>query len=220
VDEAQMANEALLLLLILGWAAVLLPSAIRSRRKSTLASVGGFERAMDVLRNRPDGRQVMVPRDADRAGQIVGELSRPVIGPAAAGVPSVGRQLPSRQTALLERRRQVFVRMLAADGVALVTALVFGGMFWTAFLLGAGVLAGYATLLRHYKVERDHARQVVRTIDIREFDQPTPAERELMAVGAERHGERYDERYEGLQVANRPDEPWEPQSSVRIRRWN
>lgn len=207
-----MANEALLLLLILGWAAVLLPSAIRSRRKSTLASVGGFERAMDVLRNRPDGRQVMVPRDADRANQIVlgreGQVAARAVGPA--------HRLPSRQSALLERRRQLFLRLLAADGLLLVLAAVFGGIFWTMFLLGAGVLGGYATLLRHYKVERDQARQVVRTIDIREIDEPTPAERELMAVGAERYGDRY----EGLQVANRPDEPWEPQSSVRIRRWN
>jgi hypothetical protein len=215
VDEAQMANEALLLLLILGWAAVLLPSAIRSRRKSTLASVGGFERAMDVLRNRPDGRQVMVPRDADRANQIV--LGREgQVAPTAARAVGPAHRLPSRQSALLERRRQLFLRLLAADGLLLVLAAVFGGIFWTMFLLGAGVLGGYATLLRHYKVERDQARQVVRTIDIRELDEPTPAERELMAVGAERYGERY----EGLQVAKRPDEPWEPQSSVRIRRWN
>lgn len=214
-DEAQMANEALLLLLILGWAAVLLPSAIRSRRKSTLASVGGFERAMDVLRNRPDGRHVMVPRDADRAGVIVGGHDEVRVS-VATGQPLPARQLPSRQTALLARRRQLFVRMLAIDGVALVAAVIFGGMLWTVFLLGVGVVGGYAALLRHYKVERDHARQVVRTIDIREIDTPVREERELLAVGAE----PYMDRYEGLQVAHRPDEPWEPQSSVRIRRWD
>jgi hypothetical protein len=215
-----MANEALLLLLILGWAAVLLPSAIRSRRRSTLASVGGFERAMDVLRNRPDGRQVMVPRDADRANRIVLGREGQQVATAVGRDVAAAHRLPSRQTALLERRRQLFLRVLAADGLLLVLGAVFGGMFWTLFLLGAGVLGGYATLLRHYKVERDQARQVVRTIDIREFDEPTPAERELMAVGAERYAEQYGERYEGLQVAKRPDEPWEPQSGVRIRRWN
>lgn len=210
-----MANEALLLLLILGWAAVLLPSAIRSRRRSTLASVGGFERAMDVLRNRPDERQVMVPRDADRANRIVLGREGQQVATAAREI-GVAHRLPSRQTALLERRRQLFLRVLAADGLLLVLAAVFGGIFWTMFLLGAGVLGGYATLLRHYKVERDQARQVVRTIDIREFEEPTQAEQELLAVGAE----PFRERYEGLQVAKRPDEPWEPQSGVRIRRWN
>jgi hypothetical protein len=51
-------SEALVLLVIL-WAAALVPSAVRARNASPHVTVGGFERAMEVLRSEqrstPDG---------------------------------------------------------------------------------------------------------------------------------------------------------------------
>jgi hypothetical protein len=62
-------NEALVLVVLL-WAVLLLPSALRSRSSSSPhVTVGGFARAMEVLRASPsdsDGRQVLVPTDAGR----------------------------------------------------------------------------------------------------------------------------------------------------------
>jgi hypothetical protein len=197
-----MMDEALLAALLIGWAAVLLPSALRSRRETDPhTSVGGFTHAMSVLRGRPDGREIMVP---ERAGQIVSHGAR------------------SPQHALLVRRRQVFTRLLGATLGTFLLALVVGGLLWPLFFTTALALFGYVALLRHHKVERDLARHVVRTIDrtidLAAYEQEPSVdfERVPLAVGAERWGHA-----EGsLQVVTRPDTPWEPQSSVRIRRWD
>lgn len=86
-------NEALVLLLLL-WAVLLIPGALRSRRSSPHATVGGFSRAMDVLRARPDtgrdgqGRQVMVPVDASRIverDQALHAVRHDAAGPGDAG---------------------------------------------------------------------------------------------------------------------------------------
>ena len=62
-----MLDEVLLAALVIGWAVVLLPSALRSRRSTDpMTTVGGFTRAMSVLRDRPQGREIMVPNQADR----------------------------------------------------------------------------------------------------------------------------------------------------------
>lgn len=197
-----MMDEALLAALLIGWAAVLLPSALRSRRETDPhTSVGGFTHAMSVLRGRPDGREIMVP---ERARQIV------------------SHGVPSARGTLVARRRQVFTRLLGATVGTLVLALVVGGLLWPLFLITALTLFGYVALLRHHKVERDLARHVVRTmdrtIDLAEYEGASALEFERvpLAVGAERWGHTDG----SLQVVTRPDTPWEPQSSVRIRRWD
>lgn len=223
-----MMDEALLLLLILGWAAVLLPGAVRARRSSEPHhTVGGFEQAMAVLRNRPDGREILVPQRADR---IVG------IRPAHEG--RHARPSAEMRTAdLLDRRRRVFTRLLGATAASLVLAVLFRGTMVTVFLLSASVLAGYTALLRHFKVERDQARRVVHTIDLTPYEDHGRGEydvaydeyrdeRRPLAVGAEHRGvgdpglgQSPVDRYAGVPVATRPDDPWQPHSGVRIRRW-
>ena len=200
-----MLDEVLLAALVIGWAVVLLPGALRSRRSTDpMTTVGGFTRAMSVLRDRPQGREIMVPHRADR---IVGHGQRP--DPRAAARPLA----PSRRGDLLARRRTVFVRLLAATGVAFLLAVAFGGLLWPAFVVTGLGLGGYVALLRHYKVERDAARHVV----VRAFDGPradevvSEPERQPVAVGAEPSG---------WQVATRFDEPWQGESTVRIRRWD
>lgn len=197
-----MLDEVLLAALVVGWAAVLLPSALRSRRSTDpMLTVGGFTRAMSVLRGRPQGREIMVPHMADR-------IVRHDQHPPAASAPS------SRRTELLARRRTVFVRLLVATGTSLLLAIALGGVLWPVFVVSALGLGGYVALLRHHKVERDAARRVV----VHAFDDPRPSpretwrelERQPVAVGAEAGG---------WQVATRPDAPWEGESTVRIRRW-
>ena len=62
------------------------------------------------------------------------------------------------------------------------------------------------------KLEADQARAVVRTIDLSAHEDvwdDRGRDRQPVAVGAE-----------SIQVATRPDDPWAPNSSVRIRRWD
>lgn len=201
-------DEALLAALLIGWAAVLLPSALRSRRESDpLVTVGGFTQAMAVLRGRPDGREIMVPGQAER---IVGHgqpVRRP--GPRPAPAPTARG---GRRSELLARRRTLFMRLLGATVGTFVLAVVVGGLLWPLFVTTALAFGVYVGMLRHFKLEADQARDVVRTIDVtddRVGSWDRDLERQPLAVGAE-----------SIQVATRPDDPWAPQSSVRIRRWD
>lgn len=200
-----MLDEVLLAALVIGWAVVLLPGALRSRRSSDpMTTVGGFSRAMSVLRDRPQGREILVPHQAER---LVHDSQQ--TGVAAGLAPAEG----SRRGDLLARRRLVFVRLLAVTGATFLLAVVFGGLLWPAFVVTVVGLGGYVALLRHYKVERDAARHVV----VRAFEEPGARvvdhepERRPVAVGAEPPG---------WQVATRFDDPWEGESTVRIRRWD
>lgn len=209
-----MMDEVLLAALLIGWAAVLLPSALRARRETDpLVTVGGFTQAMAVLRGRPDGREIMVPGQAERiVAHDHSTRSTGRQGPRRPAGPRPGST--SRRSDLVARRRTLFLRLLAATVGTFVLALVGGGLLWPMFVTTALALAGYVVMLRHFKLEADQARAVVRTIDLSGYEVVEPDDdvdllREPVAVGAER-----------FQVATRPDTPWQPQSSVRIRRWD
>jgi hypothetical protein len=219
-------NEALVVLLVLLWAIALLPGALRSRRSNAKATVGGFERAMDVLRERPHGRTIMVPADAARLAEPHplhhlghGWDDQPADPSAAAAVAAPVRVAnTSRRAALLEARRRRFTTMLATTGSLLLLALLTG---WAAlWVLASGsvvVTAGYTALLRRLKLQRDEASQVVRHL------RPAPTERAVV-LGLERPPARAQVPVAvgagGLQVATSPDQPWAPQAGVRIRRWD
>lgn len=154
--------------LVLMWAVLLVPGALRrSRGSSPHATVGGFERAMDVLRdNRSNtSRQLLVPGDASR---IVERSVDPTVHRVALHRP---------EDPVVVRRRTWFVRSLAATGAALVAAVVLGGWSWfpaVVLLLGTG---GYTALLRQLKLQRDQARQVVADLDLHRSEVRTvPAE--------------------------------------------
>jgi hypothetical protein len=204
VAEEDAVNEALVVMLALIWAIVLLPGAVRSRRANTMATVGGFERAMDVLRRQPDGRYLMVPEDAGR-----------IVGPEGRGGTSHVPTRARREDPIIERRRLLFGRMLVATGVLLLAAVAFRGFAWTLFTLALATTVGYAALLRHLKLRREQVRAVVRelrgdtVIDIRDEQRIRDQQRMPVAVGSS----------PGVQVASRPDDPWEPMAGVRIRRW-
>lgn len=171
-------NEALVLL-VLVWAVLLLPSAIRSRNASPHATVGGFERAMDVLRNSPTpradrgtGRPVMVPGDAGRI----------VAGQAHHGVtPTPVRS----EDPVMARRRSWFVRLLTLNGGLFLIALVGSGWLWWPFVLSVVVTAGYVAVLRHLKLQADQARAVVRSLDAARDPEPAAAPTVMVGAGAQ-----------------------------------
>ncbi|MEX1176864.1 MAG: hypothetical protein WEB09_00245 [Nitriliruptor sp.] len=149
-------NEALVLLVLL-WAALLVPSALRSRTGSPHATVGGFERAMDVLRSSPqsesNGRQLLVPGDA---GRIVDHQ-----GIAAAEQPKPYR----REDPRVEARRLWFVRLVAGTAVSLLLAVIFGGALWAIAFVAAAATGAYVALLRRWKLQADQVRSVVRELE-------------------------------------------------------
>lgn len=199
-------NEALIIILAFLWALVLLPGAIRARRSSTHATVGGFNRAMEVLRQPPDGRQLMVPGDADRI------VSAPAGAPTPGGGRAGGTPRRSVDREVLEQRRRVFFAGLGTVGVLLPLAVFVGGFFWTLFLVVAAGLGGYTALLRRWKLQRDEAREIVRDLSAARprsaADQSNGHRPERVAVGST------------WSTARQPDERREDGSSVRIRAWS
>lgn len=153
--------------LVLMWAVLLVPGALRrSRNSSPHATVGGFERAMDVLRDNrgATARQLLVPGDA---GRIVQRTVDPTPHPVTLHRP---------EDPVVVQRRTWFTRALAATGVSLVLAVVLGGWLWlptSLLVLGTG---GYVALLRHLKLQRDEARKVVADLDLHRPSHPVAVE--------------------------------------------
>jgi hypothetical protein len=195
-------NAGLLILLALLWAVFLLPGALRARQSSPTSSVGTFERAMSTLGrrhhgrtwSRREGRYVYVPSDA---AMIVGDRAR-------------------RRREVLERRRRIFVRLMATTGVIFPFAVFVGGAFWMLLVASSGALAVYAGLLRRWKLQADQAAEVVRELPDVEVAREVAEEHQgaRVAAGAEIGAGH------GLQTATHPDDPWAPQSGVRIRRFD
>lgn len=217
-------NEALVVILAFLWALVLLPGAIRNRRMSLRATMGGFQRAMSVLRERPSGRALLVPEDPDR---IVGASSGGSPGDdgsrrtSPGGVPRGGEgEDPGRHGrgsrgrgggGVIARRRRLFVRLLMGTVGLLVAAVVMGGVMWLLLGVSTAMLAGYTVLLRRWKLQRDEARAVVRHLT------GTPGGGSPQA----------DERPEpqavrvagGGPVTDYSTTPWTPSGHVRLRHW-
>ncbi|MBW3577788.1 MAG: hypothetical protein KY462_08640 [Actinobacteria bacterium] len=202
-------NGAWVMLLALIWGLVLVPGALRARRSSPTTSVGTFERAMDVLARRDvgaGGRYIYVPRDASR---IVDERKR-------------------RRSSVLTQRRRMFVRLLLTTAVSLPLAFALRGLAWSVFFGSAALLAGYVRLLLRWKRRVDRVAPIVRSLpdgDVashgasdRASDRASDGafDRLPVAVGAGAPVETTG----GLQVARHGSEPWQPRSSVRIRRWD
>ena len=204
-------NEALVLL-VLVWAALLIPAAIRSRAASPHATVGGFERAMDVLRSQP---QTVAGSGAGASGDPAGDRD---LAPIASSAPSSAQSsahMARGEHPVIVQRRTWFIRALAATGVALLLALVAGGWLWYLAGLATVLTAGYTFVLRRLKLQRDAAREVVRELDLTDRD---PVLRERVGYGDD-----------ALEVEREPvavggsagGAGWHGGSgSVRLRRWD
>jgi hypothetical protein len=156
-----------LLLLVLVWVALLLPSAVRSRiRSSPRTTVGGFRRAMDGLRDGADGTRadaVRSPRDERRGRATAGPMS-----PSRSGVTG-----PRREDPAVVRRRTRFVRLVGATVLALAAApLVGGALAWTVAGLMVAATTTTVVVLRRLMLQRAAARRVVVALDLR---RPAPA---------------------------------------------
>lgn len=162
------------MLLGLVWAVLFLPGAVRAHNTSPHVTVGGFERAMDVLRSegraRGGGRRLMVPDDPARI------VARPVPGADAPGL------APRGEDPVIARRRLWFVRSLLACLATLGLALLLQGTAWLLFAGTVAATAAYVVALRRLKLQRDEARAVVRELDLR--DQPLATSGQV-AVGGE-----------------------------------
>lgn len=138
-----------LLLLILVWVAILLPGALRSRlRPSPRASVGGFQRTMDGLRV---PQRVVSTHVSASSGAVV--ASRP-------------------EDPVVARRRRRTLRLYSFTALSLVAAPLLGGAAW----LVAGFMTATAVtttlVLRRLKLQRDAARNVLVSLDLRRPAQP------------------------------------------------
>ena len=164
-----MRANASLLLLVLVWVALLLPSAVRSRiRTSPRTSVGGFRRAMDGLRDGADGAASRGPRVDPR----VREPRRAAPGAPVSPARPTGRA-PRREDPLVARRRTRFVRLVGATALSLVAApLVGGALAWTVAGLLVAATATTVVVLRRLTLQRAAARRVVVDLDLR---RPAPA---------------------------------------------
>lgn len=217
-------NEALVVILAFLWALVLLPGAIRNRRMSLRATMGGFQRAMNVLRERPSGRTLLVPEDPDR---IVGASSggssaddgtrRAARGGAQGGGPDGapgrdgGGSRPRAGGGVIARRRRLFVRLLMVTVGLLGAAVLAGGTMWLLLGVSLALLVGYTVLLRRWKLQRDEARRVVRHLTrerggaARQADQ-RPEPQAVKVAG-------------GGPVTDYSTGPRTPSGHVRLRHW-
>jgi hypothetical protein len=148
-----------LLLLILVWVAILLPGALRSRlRPSPRASVGGFQRTMDGLR---------VPQ------RVVSTHIPASTGPGMGGASgAVSRSATRPEDPIVARRRQRTLRLFSLTALSLVAAPLLGGAAW---LIAGSLVATSATtvaVLRRLKLQRDAARTVLVSLDLRRPAQP------------------------------------------------
>jgi hypothetical protein len=195
-------NEALVLVVLL-WAVLLIPSALRSRSSgSPHVTVGGFARAMDVLKTSPSspgsssgaGRQLLVPGDASRIVDHRRPPTRPrtTQGDDGAPPPLVSS---TREDPTIAARRVWFLRLVGGTAGSLLLAIAVGGaLLWTVALVAVASTGVYVALLRRWKVQRDEVRDVVRELEVPPAEDRAPVD---VAAGGERDG-----------------------VAVRLRRWN
>lgn len=198
-------NEALVLLVLL-WAVLLVPSALRSRTGSPHVTVGGFERAMDVLKtpsHRSGGRQLLVPGDASRIVDHVGIA------------PVEQTRAFRREDPRVQARRVWFLRLVAGAVISLVLAVVFGGVLWAVAGLSVAATGTYVALLRRWKLQADQVRSVVRQLEADVSPQRVPVG---VAVGGSAVGVS---AVGGSAVGGSSvGESSVGGSSVRLRRWD
>jgi hypothetical protein len=156
-------NLALMMLLALLWSVVLLPSAMRSRRRSLHQSMGGFSKTMHALAGDhtwPEARPILVPGNAARivVPQSANERAR-------------------------DRRRQMLVALASLSGLATVLAGVASGPFVPLAVAFVAGLVVYIRALRTLAVRDRHARELVRLDDRRSFD-ARPEEFDRRAFGS------------------------------------
>ena len=174
-----------LLLVALGimWAAFLIP--LSSRRRSTSASVGDFERRMEFLAhaevNGTTGRWIVTPR---KGARFVGDAER-------------------RKARIRDRRRRILVFLIEAIGISFLIGLVPPlRVVWNVTLAFAILLGAYVWMLISMK-HRSIAdpRETVRNARIPRDRAAAFAARYVI----EGHNGRARERFNGLEGLGESD---------------
>lgn len=130
------------ILLVVLWAAVLVPGALRGRASSSpMSSIDSFERSMVMLAHRaqarsPSGRTVLMP-PAPRS---------------------------SARARAAQRRRAVLARLGGAVGVSAPLGMFAGGAAWLLFAGSLAALVGYVIVLFQVQARQAELRRKVRRI--------------------------------------------------------
>jgi hypothetical protein len=131
-----------LLLLILVWVAILLPGALRSRLRPSPRATVGG------FQRTMDGLRVQQPVATPRR-------------------PSTRREDP-----VIARRRRLALRLFVLTAVAIVAAPLLGGAAWVVAGLAVAASSVTVLVLRRLKLQRDAARTVLVSLDLRRPAQP------------------------------------------------
>lgn len=193
-----------LLLLVLVWAVMVVPTALRSRERSPQATVGGFERAMNVLRGEQGGHVV----DAD--GRAIDVETGP----------TVRSRLDGRTRRLMQLRRTRFTRLVLVSLATVALAAMLGGSAWTVPAIAVTATLSYATVLRRAKVQRVEARRRVaalsdaRAVPGADLDEGEPSD------GRSEQGGARGVRSARADARAAAGGDWGPGQTVRLRRWD
>ena len=147
-------SVVVVVLLVVLWAWILLPGAVRERRQTSPAStISRFERSMAQLaRARPVKAVRSLPgnKASDAGVWVLDDPEVPGSGEVAARA--------------ARRRRQVLTSLTAATTVTLIAAQVLGGASWFLFWFTAILLVTYLGLLAHrwVRISQDAALPLVR----------------------------------------------------------
>jgi len=131
-----------LLLLILVWVAILLPGALRSRLRPSPRATVGG------FQRTMDGLHVQQPVAPPR------------------------RSSARREDPVIARRRRFALRMFALTALALAAAPLLGGVAWVVAGLAVAATTVMVLVLRRLKLQRDAARTVLVSLDLRRPAQP------------------------------------------------
>ena len=144
-----------ILVLVVLWAAVLLPPILRSRNESGMP--GGIGDFVGKLRSGL-GHGHASDGDLPALQPIMGPIGGPAPAAQHAPVGPVRPSTPGQMSPTQKRRRDILVGLTAAAGVTFLLALVAGSpMFWVLHLAADGLLGGYIYLLLQFKA-RNQAR--------------------------------------------------------------
>jgi hypothetical protein len=142
-----------ILLLVVLWAAVLVPPILRSRSQSTIGGVGDFMARLGSIGRHESRRST--PRGM--LGSSAGLLGPKPIEPIAPPVRHM--RIPGAMTPAQKRRRDVLVVLLCGVGFTFLLAVVgHNTMLWFLQLAADALLGVYVFLLVQYK-NRAHERR-------------------------------------------------------------
>jgi hypothetical protein len=149
-----------ILLLVVLWAAVLVPPILRSRSQSTIGGVGDFMARLGSIGRHESRRST--PRGM--LGSSAGLLGPKPIEPIAPPVRHM--RIPGAMTPAQKRRRDVLIVLMCGVGFTFLLALVgHSMMLWFLQLAADGLLAAYVVLLLQFKNRAREQRTKVSYLD-------------------------------------------------------